>query len=153
MAKNKQNVNPLSSQKAITFLCFVGFIKGGKIGDCVSKPAAAAARKKVVVKRFSPPHQSPSAAAAVATKGHSGLLSSKSGQLAGNPNRMKGLFKSKPRTPADVVRQTRDLLIYVDQSSSSLSDSKREEKVGSIFIHICTVLCVCVFFPSESGRF
>ncbi|KAJ6747801.1 CALCIUM-BINDING PROTEIN 39-RELATED [Salix koriyanagi] len=42
---------------------------------------------------------------------------------------MKGLFKSKPRTPADVVRQTRDLLIYVDQSSSSLSDSKREEKM------------------------
>ncbi|KAJ6700347.1 CALCIUM-BINDING PROTEIN 39-RELATED [Salix purpurea] len=119
----------MKSQKAITFLCFVGFIKGGKIGDCVSKPAAAAARKKEVVKRFSPPHQSPSAAAAVATKGHSGLLSSKSGQLAGNPNRMKGLFKSKPRTPADVVRQTRDLLIYVDQSSSSLSDSKREEKM------------------------
>ncbi|KAB5551539.1 hypothetical protein DKX38_008850 [Salix brachista] len=120
---------PLKGQKAITFLCFVGFIKGGKIGDCVSKPAAAAARKKVAVKRFSPPHQSPSAEAAVATKGHSGLLSSKSGQLAGNPNRMKGLFKSKPRTPADVVRQTRNLLIYVDQSSSSLSDSKREEKL------------------------
>nr|XP_034915522.1 putative MO25-like protein At5g47540 isoform X2 [Populus alba] len=41
---------------------------------------------------------------------------------------MKGLFKSKPRTPVDIVRQTRDLLIYADQSSASLSDSKREEK-------------------------
>ena len=115
----------------------------------MSKPAAAAARKKVVVKRFSPPHQSPSAAAAaaVATKGHSGLLSSKSGQLAGNPNRMKGLFKSKPRTPADIVRQTRDLLIYVDQSSSSLSDSKREEKVGSLFLFISIYfMCACVLF-------
>ncbi|KAJ6967630.1 MO25-like protein [Populus alba x Populus x berolinensis] len=41
---------------------------------------------------------------------------------------MKGLFKSKPTTPVDIVRQTRDLLIYADQSSASLSDSKREEK-------------------------
>ncbi|KAJ6912309.1 hypothetical protein NC651_014877 [Populus alba x Populus x berolinensis] len=45
---------------------------------------------------------------------------------------MKGLFKSKPRTPVDVVRQTRDLLIYVDRSSSSLSDSKREEKMADL---------------------
>ncbi|KAG6768944.1 hypothetical protein POTOM_024556 [Populus tomentosa] len=119
-----------SVTKAITFLCFVGFIKGGKIGVCVSKrAAAAAAREEVVVKKFSPPPQSPAAAAAAATKRHSGLLSSKSGQLVGDSNRMKGLFKSKPRTPVDVVRQTRDLLIYVDQSSSSLSDSKREEKL------------------------
>ncbi|XP_020091065.1 putative MO25-like protein At5g47540 isoform X1 [Ananas comosus] len=41
---------------------------------------------------------------------------------------MKGLFKSKPRTPADVVRQTRDLLIYVDLQGSS-RDAKREEKM------------------------
>ena len=133
----------------------MGFVKGGKIGVCVSKrAAAAAAREEVVVKKFSPPPQSPAAAAAAAaTKRHSGLLSSKSGQLVGDSNRMKGLFKSKPRTPVDVVRQTRDLLIYVDRSSSSLSDSKREEKVGIIFIHFCIILCVCVCFFSELGGF
>nr|TKR99509.1 hypothetical protein D5086_0000192520 [Populus alba] len=57
-------------------------LSGGKIGVCVSKPAAAAAaaREEVVVRRVSPPPQSPARAAAVATKGHSGLLSnSKSG--------------------------------------------------------------------------
>jgi hypothetical protein len=43
---------------------------------------------------------------------------------------MKGLFKSKPRTPADVVRQTRELLIYLDLHSASRgADAKREEKV------------------------
>ena len=133
----------------------MGFVKGGKIGVCLSKrAAAAAAREEVVVKKFSPPPQSPAAAAAAAaTKRHSGLLSSKSGQLVGDSNRMKGLFKSKPRTPVDVVRQTRDLLIYVDRSSSSLSDSKREEKVGIIFIHFCIILCVCVCFFSELGGF
>ncbi|XP_047171222.1 putative MO25-like protein At5g47540 isoform X2 [Vigna umbellata] len=40
---------------------------------------------------------------------------------------MKGLFKSKPRTPADVVRHTRDLLLFVDRNSES-RESKREEK-------------------------
>lgn len=41
---------------------------------------------------------------------------------------MKGLFKSKPRTPVEVVRQTRDLLIYANRSSDT-RESKREEKV------------------------
>ena len=75
------------------------------------------------------------------------LLSSKSGHLVGDSKRMKGLFKSKPRTPVDIVRQTRDLLIYADQSSASLSDSKREEKVGSLFIFISIYfMCACVLF-------
>ncbi|KAJ6779093.1 CALCIUM-BINDING PROTEIN 39-RELATED [Salix koriyanagi] len=115
----------------------------GKIGVCVSKPAAAAAREEVVVRRLSPLPQSPVPAAAAATKGHSGLLtnsksghsgllSSKSGQLGGDSKRMKGLFKSKPRTPVDIVRQTRDILIFADQSSTSLSDSKREEKMAEL---------------------
>ncbi|KAB5519073.1 hypothetical protein DKX38_023392 [Salix brachista] len=115
----------------------------GKIGVCVSKPAAAAAREEVVVRRLSPLPQSPVPAAAAATKGHSGLLtnsksghsgllSSKSGQLGGDSKRMKGLFKSKPRTPVDIVRQTRDILIFADQSSTSLSDSKREEKMSEL---------------------
>jgi hypothetical protein len=42
---------------------------------------------------------------------------------------MKGLFKSKPRTPADVVRQTRELLIFIDLNSN-ISGAKREEKVN-----------------------
>jgi hypothetical protein len=45
------------------------------------------------------------------------------------PSEMKGLFKSKPRTPADVVRQTRDLLLYVQRGASDTRESKREEKV------------------------
>lgn len=48
---------------------------------------------------------------------------------------MKGLFKSKPRTPADLVRQTRDLLLYADRSTSlpDLRESKREEKVPFLY--------------------
>ncbi|XP_029117012.1 putative MO25-like protein At5g47540 isoform X2 [Elaeis guineensis] len=44
---------------------------------------------------------------------------------------MKGLFKSKPRTPADVVRQMRDLLIYVDLNWNS-QEAKREEKMAEL---------------------
>ena len=43
--------------------------------------------------------------------------------------KMKGLFKSKPKTPVDIVRQTRDLLIFADRSASEVRTSKREEKV------------------------
>ncbi|GFY90662.1 Mo25 family protein [Actinidia rufa] len=42
--------------------------------------------------------------------------------------KMKSLFKSKPKTPVDLVRQTRDLLIYADRGSDS-RESKREEKI------------------------
>lgn len=41
---------------------------------------------------------------------------------------MKGLFKSKPRTPPELVRLTREHLINVDLNTS-ISDAKREEKV------------------------
>lgn len=44
---------------------------------------------------------------------------------------MKGLFKSKPRTPVELVRQTRDLLIYADRSSDG-RESKREEKISEL---------------------
>lgn len=46
---------------------------------------------------------------------------------------MKGLFKSKPRTPVDIVRQTRDLLLFFDRSTET-RESKREEKVSSIIL-------------------
>ncbi|KAL3740879.1 hypothetical protein ACJRO7_022067 [Eucalyptus globulus] len=48
---------------------------------------------------------------------------------------MKGLFKSKPRTPVDVVRQTRDLLVFVDRSGDA-RESKREEKMADLFKNI-----------------
>ncbi|KAK6133182.1 hypothetical protein DH2020_033072 [Rehmannia glutinosa] len=41
---------------------------------------------------------------------------------------MKALFKSKPKTPADLVRQTRDLLIFVDRGGPDTKENKREEK-------------------------
>ncbi|KAL6968988.1 hypothetical protein U1Q18_046234 [Sarracenia purpurea var. burkii] len=41
---------------------------------------------------------------------------------------MKGLFKSKPRTPAELVRQVRDLLIYADRNTEP-RETKRQEKV------------------------
>ncbi|XP_074574996.1 putative MO25-like protein At5g47540 isoform X1 [Curcuma longa] len=44
---------------------------------------------------------------------------------------MKGLFKSKPRTPADIVRHTRELLIYIDLNWNS-RDPKREEKMSEL---------------------
>ncbi|RXH85822.1 hypothetical protein DVH24_014406 [Malus domestica] len=44
---------------------------------------------------------------------------------------MKGLFKSKPRTPADIVRQTRDLLVYAQRAPDS-RESKREEKMSEL---------------------
>ncbi|KAG2646511.1 hypothetical protein PVAP13_2KG512500 [Panicum virgatum] len=46
---------------------------------------------------------------------------------------MKGLFKSKPRTPVDVVRQTRENLVHLDLNSGSRGgDAKREEKMAEL---------------------
>ena len=70
---------------------------------------------------------------------------------------MKGIFKSKPRTPAELVRATRELLAYVDTFPVS-RETKREEKVlfplmllkNCLFIrmyvvYVCTyAICVCV---------
>ncbi|KAL3614761.1 hypothetical protein CASFOL_040422 [Castilleja foliolosa] len=43
---------------------------------------------------------------------------------------MKALFKSKPRTPADLVRQTRDLLIFADGGAASdTKESKRRKSM------------------------
>ena len=58
--------------------------------------------------------------------------------------KMKGLFKSKPRTPADVVRQTRELLIYVDLHAGSRgADPKREEeKMAELSKNIRDLKCI-----------
>ncbi|KAK4386743.1 putative MO25-like protein [Sesamum angolense] len=45
---------------------------------------------------------------------------------------MKSLFKSKPKTPADLVRQTRDLLIFIDTGGSDTKESKRDEKMTQV---------------------
>ncbi|XP_047307675.1 putative MO25-like protein At5g47540 [Impatiens glandulifera] len=42
---------------------------------------------------------------------------------------MKSLFKAKPKTPADLVRQTRELLISVVERNSDTREAKREEKL------------------------
>ena len=55
--------------------------------------------------------------------------------------KMKGLFKSKPRTPPEIVRQTRDLLLYTHRASSDLRESKREEKVNPSL--------PCFFYPNS----
>ncbi|XP_042520522.1 putative MO25-like protein At5g47540 isoform X1 [Macadamia integrifolia] len=44
---------------------------------------------------------------------------------------MKGLFKSKPRTPVEVVRLTRELLIFADRNGSTRED-KRQEKMAEL---------------------
>ncbi|KAJ9146952.1 hypothetical protein P3X46_029164 [Hevea brasiliensis] len=44
---------------------------------------------------------------------------------------MKGLFKSKPRTPVEVVHQTRELLIYADKNMET-RERKREEKMSEL---------------------
>uniref|UniRef100_A0A5B7C1L8 MO25-like protein n=1 Tax=Davidia involucrata TaxID=16924 RepID=A0A5B7C1L8_DAVIN len=44
---------------------------------------------------------------------------------------MKGLFKSKPRTPAELVRQLRDLLIYAHRNTET-RQTKREEKMSEL---------------------
>ncbi|GAB2230020.1 hypothetical protein Droror1_Dr00014276 [Drosera rotundifolia] len=48
------------------------------------------------------------------------------------PKPVKGLFKSKPKTPADVARQTRDLLGYLDSGGNGDRGAKREEKMAEL---------------------
>lgn len=51
---------------------------------------------------------------------------------------MKGLFKSKPKTPAETVRLTRDLLILLDRGFDA-RESKRDEKVYYSLIHLIII--------------
>ncbi|XP_048490513.1 putative MO25-like protein At5g47540 isoform X2 [Beta vulgaris subsp. vulgaris] len=53
---------------------------------------------------------------------------------------MKGLFKSKPRTPAEIVRLTRDLLVQFDMNS--IRESKRDEKMVELSKHIRDLKCI-----------
>ncbi|XP_077211145.1 putative MO25-like protein At5g47540 [Tasmannia lanceolata] len=61
---------------------------------------------------------------------------------------MKGLFKSKPRTPAELVRLMRELLIYADLNSNS-KEAKREEKMAELGKLIRELKCI-LYGNSES---
>ncbi|KAK1558861.1 hypothetical protein Q3G72_007507 [Acer saccharum] len=89
-------------------------------GICASKPRAEAPRASAAtpaaVQRLSPP-------APAAQPGPT---------LDSKPStKMKGLFKSKPRTPVDVVRQTRELLIFAGRAPDT-RETKREEKMAEL---------------------
>ncbi|KAF9587892.1 hypothetical protein IFM89_006146 [Coptis chinensis] len=51
---------------------------------------------------------------------------------------MKSIFKSKPKTPAEIVCRTRDLLVFLNTNSSSTTfrEAKREEKLLELSQHI-----------------
>ncbi|MBA0807931.1 hypothetical protein Gohar_023706, partial [Gossypium harknessii] len=87
------------------------------IGICISKPDGATSR--AVARRLPQP-------VALFHTATAANVCDKS-----SPTNMKGLFKSKPRTPVDMVRQTRDLLIYAGRSPDS-RESKREEKMAEL---------------------
>ncbi|MCL7049993.1 hypothetical protein MKW94_003442 [Papaver nudicaule] len=54
---------------------------------------------------------------------------------------MKSLFKSKPKTPAELVRLTRELLIFVDTDSTT-KGTKRDEKMAELSKLIRDLKCV-----------
>ncbi|MBA0627127.1 hypothetical protein Godav_004676 [Gossypium davidsonii] len=88
-------------------------------GICISKPGGATSR--AVAQRLRHPPAQPDSTST------SSALYDKS-----SSTKMKGLFKSKPRTPVDIARQTRDLLSFAARSSES-RESKREEKMAELF--------------------
>ncbi|KAG2261765.1 hypothetical protein Bca52824_068844 [Brassica carinata] len=99
-----------------------------KIGSCVSSRGGAGRG------------DAPAPSRRLSSQHLSGSLTSSSAAAGGEPSdqsdlggaKMKGLFKSKPRTPSDLVRQTRDLLLYADRSISLPPDSKRDEKMAEL---------------------
>ncbi|GFP99820.1 putative mo25-like protein at5g47540 [Phtheirospermum japonicum] len=62
---------------------------------------------------------------------------------------MKALFKSKPKTPPDLVRQTRDLLIFIDRGAADVKESKREEKMAELS-KLIQILRQILYGDSES---
>ncbi|KAG5232050.1 MO25 protein [Salix suchowensis] len=54
---------------------------------------------------------------------------------------MKGLFKPKPRTPMELVLQTRDLLIFLDQNTET-RERKRDEKMSELSKQILEIRIV-----------
>ncbi|KAK9014501.1 hypothetical protein V6N11_005656 [Hibiscus sabdariffa] len=92
-----------------------------RIGICVSKPGGATSRASVAQRLRQPEAQ----------RDRYTTSTSSNNFDYSSSTRMKGLFKSKPRTPADIVRQTRDLLGYASRSTDG-RESKREEKMTEL---------------------
>ncbi|KAF9610252.1 hypothetical protein IFM89_021576 [Coptis chinensis] len=54
---------------------------------------------------------------------------------------MKGLFKSKPKTPTEIVRLTRELLKFVDLNSFP-KEWKRDEKMSELSKYLRELKCI-----------
>lgn len=67
--------------------------------------------------------------------------------------KMKGLFKPKPRTPADVVRQTRDLLIFASTDPPDTKESKREDKVPPFLLYAFLTFLSCIRSSENSCHY
>ncbi|KAL5729761.1 hypothetical protein ACHQM5_002664 [Ranunculus cassubicifolius] len=62
---------------------------------------------------------------------------------------MKGLFKSKPKTPAEIVRLTRELLIHLDNNSTSSAAPRDNNKMAELSKYIRELKCI-LYGNSES---
>ncbi|XP_027331830.1 putative MO25-like protein At5g47540 [Abrus precatorius] len=61
----------------------------------------------------------------------------------------KGLFKQKPKTPVELVRHARELLIFVDNKTGTSRESKREEKLSELSKTIFEIR-TCLYGNGES---
>ncbi|KAL6567545.1 hypothetical protein OROGR_001213 [Orobanche gracilis] len=107
---------------------------GGCVSSGVGKQPASLARRPSATQSlsrrlFAPPSLSrrPSASQSLVRK----LSVAENNDGSVDNAKMKALFKSKPNTntPADLVRQTRDLLIFASGGGSDTKESKRDEKM------------------------
>ena len=58
---------------------------------------------------------------------------------------MKAFFKPKSKTPAELVRQARDLLLFADRAAAPhIKDAKRDQKVP-LFRHYPHILFYSYF--------
>ncbi|KAG2264635.1 hypothetical protein Bca52824_071714 [Brassica carinata] len=89
-----------------------------KIGSCVSSRGGAGRG------------DAPAPSRRLSSQHLSGSLTSSSAAAGGEPSDQSDL--GGPRTPSDLVRQTRDLLLYADRSISLPPDSKRDEKMAEL---------------------
>ncbi|CAA0815417.1 Putative MO25-like protein [Striga hermonthica] len=100
-----------------------GIVRLPKIGGCLSSGGGGGGGTRG--RGAPPPVRRPSAQPSLVRK-----LSVAEHSDGGTENaKMKVLFKAKPKTPADLVRQTRDLLVLADGGVSDTKESKRDDKM------------------------
>ncbi|KAM7264018.1 hypothetical protein ACFE04_001701 [Oxalis oulophora] len=110
-----------------------------KIGVCGSKPAAAERRassssstREAAQRRLSLSNTAPSTGVVANNNNNTSPITTTTTTTT-DDKKMKALFKSGKITPADIVRQTRDLLVLADRPpSTDTKDSKREEKMAEL---------------------